>query len=324
MGALGWGAGFGPWISPSHPNPASRGTAARPGKGCAMGIISRTYKDSLFCRLFGDEGMKENALDLYNALSGKSLSNPDELELYTIDDAVFLGRKNDVAYLVGDEMLLWEHQSTRNPNMPLRGLLYFARLFTKLIEVDELDLYGTALLALPTPRYVVFYFGEAELPEREEMALSESFAAGPGDVEVTATVLNCNEGHNAAIMRACSALRGYARLVALERANRKRGMAMRDAARAAVDQCIVEDLLADYLVGHRAEVEDMLFTMQDEERAMRVHYKAIEREAREQGMQQGRTDTLLELVQEGSLSAEQAASKLGVTEERLSEMLGQP
>ena len=224
-----------------------------------MGAIRWNYKDSLFCHVFGDEARKSNALDLYNALSGQSLANPDELELNTIGDAVFLGRKNDVSFLLGDDMVLWEHQSTHNPNIPLRGLLYFARLYTKLIEKNDLDIYGPAPLSIPTPRYVVFYFGEAKRPESEEMKLSASFAAGPGDIEVTATVLNCNEGHNEAIMEACEALRGYAHLIAHERKNRKEhGMDMREAARQAISQCISEGLLADYLIEHRAEVENML------------------------------------------------------------------
>ena len=178
-----------------------------------MGIVRRDYKDSLFCHLFGDESRKENALALYNALPGSSYDNPEELELTTVGDMVFLGRKNDVSFLVGDEMVLMEHQSTHNPNKPLRGLQYFSRLYDKLVEQKGLDLYGSRPLSLPTPRFVVLYFGEVKRPEREVMKLSSLFAAGPGDVEVTATVLDCNEGRNQGIMEACEALRGYSRLL---------------------------------------------------------------------------------------------------------------
>ena len=253
-----------------------------------MTAIKTTYKDSLFCHLFGSEDRKANALELYNALTETAHTDPDELELTTIGDVIFLGLKNDVSFLIDDEMVLWEHQSTHNPNMPLRGLHYFSRLYTKLVEQRRLDLYGTSILQLPTPRYVVFYFGERNRPEREVMRLSDSFTSGPGDLEVTATVLNCNEGRNRSIMEACETLRGYAHLVALERTNRRElHMLAQDAARAAVSQCIEDGFLVGYLTEHRAEVEDMLFTIQDEERAMQVHWEAVEREARERGMEQG-------------------------------------
>ena len=319
-----------------------------------MGSIRRTYKDSLFCHLFGAEERKRNALELYNALAGTSYEEVDDLELTTISDAIFLGVKNDVSFLIGDEMVLMEHQSTYSPNMPLRGLQYFEHLYTRLIEERELDLYGTRLLSLPSPHYIVLYFGSDERPEREVMRLSDSFEQGPGDVEVTATVLNCNEGRNGPIMEACTTLKGYAHLVALERRNRtERGMRYRDAVRAAVDECIRDGVLAEYLTGHRAEVEDMLFTIQDEERAMRVHWKAVEREAREKGYADGREDgyadgrekgyadgrekgyadgreegreegrksTVLQLVLSGALDNETAADTLGVTQEELDVML---
>ena len=303
-----------------------------------MGSIRRTYKDSLFCHLFGAEERKRNALELYNALAGTSYEEVDDLELTTISDVIFLGFKNDVSFLIGDEMVLMEHQSTYSPNMPLRGLQYFERLYTKLIEERELDLYGTSLLPLPTPRYIVLYFGRDERPECEVMRLSDSFEQGPGDVEVTATVLNCNEGRNGPIMEACTALKGYAHLVALERRNRtERGMGYRDAVRAAVDECIRNGVLVEYLTGHRAEVEDMLFTIQDEERAMRVHWKAVEREAREkgyadgreqgyadgreEGREEGRKSTILELVRSGDLDSKVAAETLGINEGELRSML---
>ena len=275
--------------------------------------VRRDFKDSLFCHLFGTEERKSNALELYNALAGACVDDPDDLELNTIGDAIFLGVKNDVSYLVSDEMLLWEHQSTYNPNMPLRGLHYFSRLYTKYVESHALDIYGAAKLRLPTPRFVVFFFGEADRPEREVLSFSDLCEAGPGDVQVTATVLNCNEGHNVAIMSACEALSGYAHLLFLGRKNRDdRGLGLEKAVRVAVDECIEEGVLADYLIEHRAEVEDMLFTIQDEERAMRVHEEAIAREARErglaqgleegrargleQGLEQGRKDALLDSV----------------------------
>ena len=149
------------------------------------------------------------------------------------------------------------------------------------------------------------------------MRLSDSFNSGPGDLEVTATVLNCNEGNNTAIMGACRALKGYAHLLALARENRKGGrMVTRDAIEAAIDQCIADGYLVDYLTAHRAEVGDMLFTMEDEERAMRVHMKAIEREASEKGERIG----LQKGMQKGEQIGLQKGEQIGIEKTRL-EML---
>ena len=104
-------------------------------------------------------------------------------------------------------------------------------------------------------------------------------------------------------MSACEALRGYAQLIAIARGARERGVELDEAVRGAVDRCIEEGILADYLSAHRAEVEEMLFTMQDEERAMRVHLEALKREAveegREEGLAQGREEGLAEGIQQG-------------------------
>ena len=185
----------------------------------------------------------------------------------------------------------------------MRGLHYFSRLYSKLVDMNDLDIYGSKRLSIPTPRYIVFYFGTDPRPERETLSLSDSFEAGPGDLEVTATVFNCNEGHNQGIMSACEALRGYAQLIAIARGARERGVELDEAVRGAVDRCIEEGILADYLSAHRAEVEEMLFTMQDEERAMRVHLEALKREAveegREEGLAQGREEGLAEGIQQG-------------------------
>ena len=282
-----------------------------------MAYIKRDYKDSVFRHLFGSAERKSSALELYNALAGTQHTDPGEIEITTIDNFLFLGRRNDVSFLIGDEMVLLEHQSTHNPNMPLRGLQYFERVYSKHIAVNELDIYGKQLVDLPTPRFFVFYFGTSHRPEREVMRLSDSFNSGPGDLEVTATVLNCNEGNNTAIMGACRALKGYAHLLALARENRKGGrMVTRDAIEAAIDQCIADGYLVDYLTAHRAEVGDMLFTMEDEERAMRVHMKAIEREASEKGERIG----LQKGMQKGEQIGLQKGEQIGIEKTRL-EML---
>ena len=188
--------------------------------------------------------------------------------------------------------------------MPLRGLFYFAKLYNKLIDLRGLDIYGTAPLELPLPRYFVLYFGMYAHPVREIMRLSDLFLDNHGkkvqaDLEVTATVLNCNEGYASAIMRECSALQGYAHLIALVRANRVAGEELGEAVQHAVDCCIKEGMLTDYLQGHRSEAIEMLWTIEDEERAMRVHWETVAREAAERGKAEGKAEGIAEGMARG-------------------------
>ena len=208
-----------------------------------------------------------------------------------------------------------------NPNMPLRGLLYFSRLYSKLIDKRRLDLYGTKPIELPTPRYFVLYFGKAFRPDREVMSLSSMFAGGKGDLEVTATVLNCNEGRNGAIMAASRTLAGYAHLLALTRGNAESGMDLQEAVKCAISQCIDEGQLADYLSAHRTEVEEMLFTIEDEERALQVHYEALEREATEKGMAQGLEQGLEQGRQEEAERISANLRAMGLSEEQIDQAL---
>ena len=124
-----------------------------------MSNINRKYKDRLFRFLFGSEEMKDNILQLYNALTDSKYSNPKDIQIYTIDDVLYMEMKNDVAIILDSYLCLWEQQSTFNPNMPIRGLMYFGKLYSKYIETNRLDIYGTKLMKLPTPRYIVFYNG---------------------------------------------------------------------------------------------------------------------------------------------------------------------
>ena len=116
--------------------------------------VRRGYKDSLFRMVFRE---KKELLSLYNAINGTNYDDPDELVVTTIEDVLYMGRKNDVSFLIEDVMNLYEHQSSWNPNMPLRGLLYITMLYQGFIEQNHLDIYSSSLLKLPVPRYIVFY-----------------------------------------------------------------------------------------------------------------------------------------------------------------------
>jgi hypothetical protein len=245
--------------------------------------VNREHKDRLFIRLFGYADMKENALSLYNALNGTAYDDADAMEVYTLEDVVYMRAKNDAAYIVDKHFLtLWEQQSTYNPNMPLRGLIYFANLYSKYVENSEQNIYGKRLLKIPAPQYVVFYNGIEERPPMEELKLSDAFMqpVKAGNYEWTATVYNLNTGKNDTILDKCKPLADYMELINRIRRNQKEGYIIEEAVDLAVESCIRDDILSEYLKGHRAEARNMCiteFNQESYERDIRAESRAEER-----------------------------------------------
>lgn len=125
--------------------------------------VYRQYKDRLFRIVFHD---REELLSLYHAVNGTEYTDASKLIIKTLNDVVYLGMKNDVAFLIACDLNLYEHQSTWNPNMPLRGLLYFADMLRGYIEKQELDIYSSTRISLPVPRYIIFYNGTKTVPDK--------------------------------------------------------------------------------------------------------------------------------------------------------------
>ncbi len=121
--------------------------------------VNRTYKDRLFSFLFGREKNKAWTLSLYNAVNGTNYTNADEIEINTIDNVLYMEMKNDVSFILDNVVSLYEQQSTFNPNMPIRQLLYLSRLYEKHIMDTDQDLYGQRQIRLPIPRFITFYNG---------------------------------------------------------------------------------------------------------------------------------------------------------------------
>ena len=265
-------------------------------------LLNRQFKDRLFWRIFGTAEHKKHALALYNALNGTDYENEDELQLYTIDDAVYMGMKNDVSFILAGTLSLIEQQSTFNPNMPLRGLLYFAKQYEKYIAERRLNLYSPAPCKLPTPAYYVFYNGDKDLPERMQLRLSDAFLVekdGPPCLEVVATVINLNAGQNQALLSQCKPLSDYAEFVNRVKLYLTEGFERTSAVDKAVDDAIKEDLLDGYFRKHKAEVTDMILAEYDAEDTMREFYKYGKEEGFEKGREEGLQLGLKKGKQEG-------------------------
>ena len=225
------------------------------------------YKDRVFKYLFGNPANREWTLALYNAVNGSNYENPEDIQYNAIEDAVYLGMRNDVSFIIVEELHLWEHQSTYNPNMPMRFLLYAAKLYEKYIADSDYYPYSSVLQPAPRPKCVCFYNGTANQPERKILRLSEAFG-GEGDIEVLVTMLNINYGKNRELMEACEPLSEYAWLVEAIRRNQKVMRNLEAAIDAAIEEMPDEFVIKRFLLQNQAEVKGMFLTEYDQEKVL--------------------------------------------------------
>ncbi|MBP3467951.1 MAG: Rpn family recombination-promoting nuclease/putative transposase [Lachnospiraceae bacterium] len=256
--------------------------------------ISNQYKDRVFRALFGNPEQKENILSLYNTLNGTNYKNTKDLFIETIDDVIYVGMKNDAAFLIDCCLSLYEHQSTLNPNMPLRGFMYFVEMYSRYVTENDFNIYSSKQIKIPAPQYYVFYNGDTNAPDRKVLYLSDAFEAPVrnGEYEWTATMLNINFGHNHQLMEKCAMLKEYSVFVERVKTEVKDSYDLRSAIEKVIDSCIADGILADFLKVQKAEVIEMCITQYNEKEVMDM----LEREAKEIGHEKGREETLEEVV----------------------------
>lgn len=200
---------------------------------------NRKYKDSLFRFIFNN---KEAALSLYNAINDSDYQETDAMEFYTMNDFLYMGMKNDLSFLLDWNLNMFEHQSSYNPNMPLRGLIYTSAALKKFIEKNRLDMYSSKLLTIPVPRYYVFYNGLKKAADEVILKLTDSMAgtnaSKVSSAEFTAHMININAGHSAQIMERCPLLHQYSLFVAALRKKISDGLSLGDAIEETITECI--------------------------------------------------------------------------------------
>ena len=246
---------------------------------------NRKFKDNVFQLLFND---KKKLLELFNALEGTNYTDPEQVTIETLSAALYNTMINDLAFSIADcYIILTEHQSTPNDNMPIRMMLYAAREYEKILRLDEL--LKEKRCRIPTPHFYVLYNGTKEQPPVREMRLSDSFCVKedePG-LELVVKMININESIDHPILSKCPTLRGYSRLVALVRNNLSQKMERDEAIETAIGQCIREGVLVDFLKRHGTEVANDMFKEYTWEDAMRIRGEEAEEKGLERGMQKG-------------------------------------
>lgn len=245
--------------------------------------VQRKYKDTLFRMIFQEP---EKLLELYNAVNGTDYKNPEELQIVTLENDIYMNMKNDLACIIDCRMNLYEHQSSVNANMPLRNLFYVAMEYHEL--VNQKSLYSSRLVKLPTPYFVVFYNGKTNQPERREMKLSDAFLTPVDDpaLELKVVQLNIRAGHNRELMDKCPILAQYADYVGRVQ-QYVEDMSLEEAVKRAVNECMKEGILADFLQKHKAEAIEVSIFEYDEEKELRLFGEAERETGREEGLEQG-------------------------------------
>ena len=259
--------------------------------------VNPQYKDRLFILIFGSE--KKNIISLYNALNGSNYPEDADVEVTTIGNALYMGMKNDVSFVLDSRMSLFEQQSTLNPNMPLRGLIYFGWLYSAYTMGKDKNIYGRKLIKIPTPQYYVLYNGKEDAPARFEQRLSDAFAKGSpeGKFEWTATCINLNRGMNDDLLDQCRPLGEYMYLINCIRDNEAAGMKLPEAVDAAVVHCIERGIMRDFLVKHRSEVMEVVFTEFDQQDFIK--------KTKEQAIEEGALFQLFKSIHRGRMTIEE-------------------
>ena len=275
------------------------------------------YRDRLFKFIFGNPENKEWTLSLYNAVNGSSYTNPDDITLTTIEDAVYMSMKNDVSFLIADTMSLYEQQSTFNPNMPMRFLVYAGMTYSRYMnDSPDYHKYSSKQQQAPTPKCVCFYNGKTEKDDTVILKLSDSFKPdSKSDIEVTVTMLNINYGRNKELMKSCQPLHDYSFFVEEVRMNKKQTNNLEEAIDNTLRELPDDSVIKPFLLANKAEVKHMCITEYDEERTLRELREDSKEEGRAEGRTEGMLNTLIGLVKDGILTLTDAASRADMTVE---------
>ena len=264
---------------------------------------NRRVKDRLFCYIF--EHDRRALLDLYNALNHTEYEDEQILRVVTLDNAVYMSMKNDIAFLLIGTLNLYEHQSTLCPNLPLRFLLYIAAEYEGLMVRMGANIYGSALVHLPAPKCVVFYNGDDNAEDEQCLRLTDAFVNERGEktascIELSVRVMNINYGHNRQLMSDCSRLEEYSRFVDCIKRNCRDGFATDQAVENAMVYCMEHDILSDILLPFRAEVKKMLLTEYNEKKYMKMFRREAWEEGRMEGAVKERYRLLHRMLQNGA------------------------
>jgi predicted transposase/invertase (TIGR01784 family) len=263
------------------------------------------YKNSMFTLLFSDPALLR---ELYCALEGVTLPPEAPVSINTLEDVLFMDFINDISFeIAGKLVVLIEHQSTINPNMALRLLMYIGRVYEKITEGR--DIYSGKPINIPRPEFFVLYNGTDPFPDDKVYRLSEAFEKlkdlgfEERDIpalELTVRVININEGRNKDIAERCKKLSEYSAFVAKVREFEKELGSREEAIKKTVKYCQSHDILKEFLELHAGEVLSMLMTEWNWDDALAVRYEEGHEDGEAKGLETAKINIARNLLAKGS------------------------
>jgi len=216
------------------------------------------FKNSVFNLLFSDE---QKLIEVYNALEGTNYSEDTEVVINTLENVLFMDRYNDISFVIdGKFVVLLEYQSTLNNNLPLRFLLYVSRVYEKMI--NNKNIYKEALIKIPKPEFYAFYCGSRDFPDEKVLKLSDAFIESDiaPDLDLQVRVININYGKSKEFLEKCKSIKDYSYFVSLVNKFKKQEQTLEEAIKMAIEKCIKEGILKEFLEANGSEVANMLMT----------------------------------------------------------------
>jgi len=279
--------------------------------------VNRNHKDSVFSFLFSNP---DTLRELYSAIEGIAIPPDIPVDINTLSDVLFMKQINDVSFIIDNRLVvLIEHQSTINENIPLRLLEYIGRIYEKIIDIEKK--YQKSLVKIPRPEFIVLYNGADPYPDYTEMKLSEAFMSVEGlkltgvdkiPLELIVQVYNINHGHNPDILKKCKTLDSYSIFVDTIREHQKKKNTLEESVKHAVEYCIKNNILKKFLEENSSEVRNMIFGEYDRDMDIAVNRREAHEEGRKEGREEGRQH-FLELLNQG-LTIEEIKRNLGQEE----------
>lgn len=258
-----------------------------------MQQIKRSYKDGVFRQLFND---KEKLIELYNALSGRSYSKDTEIEIVTLEDALFGDIKNDLSFIMDNRFIVMiEHQATVNPNMPLRMLSYAAREYERRGLTKKV--YSRRRIEIPTPELYMLYNGAEDQPIMQELKLSDAYIAKCGKISLEARVkvINVNYDKGADILKRCKTLNEYSMFIHMIR-ERQQEKGLQKAVEESMRECMRKGILTEFLERNGGDIVSLVRIELTREECEAIREEDGYVRGLEDGLNEGRIEEQLKIA----------------------------
>lgn len=269
---------------------------------------NREYKSDVFAELFST---KDKQIELFNAVMGTDFTNEMDWVPVTLKEVLFMVLKNDLAFIIGNRfIMLTEHQSTINKNMPMRMFLYLAREYEKIVLNSTI--YKENLVKVPTPELVVLYNGKQKYKKESILKLSDAFLEREWDfaLELKVRVININYCENHEILNACQTLKEYSIFIEKIRNYEDAGISRGEAITTGIKECIDENVLKEFLISNGSEVYNMLFTQFNMEDALLVRGEEGLLKGKIEGKIEGKAEDIIEFLKDYGVVPEDLKDKI--------------